>query len=151
VQTDYSATAISGIGATQSIAANDFTHPAAFLTSPFFTDKRVEVTGNVIFDGRTSWVLSGEQIAGVPVVPSLGDGWRIWVDKQTGIILRREYTRGGSSIGWEEFQHVAIDGAGEPHVLAPLLLPPGTPAIDPIAYARTLSAWIKKNSAGESQ
>ncbi|MDQ2741641.1 MAG: hypothetical protein M3Z66_05005 [Chloroflexota bacterium] len=66
MQVDYGATAISGLGATQSILANDFTHPAALVTSPFFTDKQVTVTGSAVFGSRPSWLLQGFQIAGTP-------------------------------------------------------------------------------------
>jgi hypothetical protein len=142
VQVDYSATAISALAASQSIVANDFTHPAAFLTSPFFTDKKVVVSGNAVFDGRPCWILDGTQVTGTPIVPQLGDRWRVWVDKQTGIMLRREYYSGATMIGWAEFENVAIDGQGPAHQLPPLKMAAGARAMDPSSYGRMAAVSV---------
>lgn len=92
--------------------ADLFIHPAGLITSPFFANKVVTIERQGAFAGRSAWELRGEQIPTAPVLSRLGDRWHMWVDTQTGIVLRIEYYRGTDLMGWAELQDLTIDGAG---------------------------------------
>lgn len=140
VQMEYGATSIYGVAAFQALTANLMLHPAALITGSFFTAKHVEVTGETTLADRAVWELHGTQISGAPYAPSRGDGWRMWVDKQSGIILRLEYYAGANMIGWAEFREVNIDGpdAGVGENLPPLSIPSTAQRLDGLQYSRAV-------------
>lgn len=144
-------TQVDGMAAAQSILANAFLHPATLVTSSFVTDKAISVDDAATFNGRAAWVLSGMQIAGTPVAQSLGDSWRMWVDKATGIILRLEYYSGATMLGWAEFRDVAVDGSGVIHDIGPLHLPATAEGVDPDRYASTVAVPMFRMLASKHQ
>lgn len=125
----------------ESTLADMFMHPAMLITGPFFTNKTVSVLGQSTFAGRMAWQLQGTQIPTAPVLSRLGDSWRMWVDTETGIVLRIEYDRGGTLIGWAELRDVNIDGHGAPPdaataALATSSIPSSALQVDLDAYNR---------------
>jgi len=125
----------------RSTLADMFIHPAMLITAPFFTNKTVAVLGKTTRAGRTVWELQGTQVPTAPVLSRLGDGWRAWVDTDTGIVLRVEYDRGAMLIGWAELRDVNIDGHGQPPdaatvAVAASSIPSGTQQVDLDAYHR---------------
>lgn len=90
-----------------------YVHPSVLITGPIFTNKQVSVVGQPTLGGRATWELWGEQIPTAPVLRGLGNAWRMWVDMQTGIVLRLEYYSGSNLIGWGEMRNVVIDGVGQ--------------------------------------
>lgn len=139
VEVDYGPTNVDGMIALQSVLANAMLHPACLVTSPFFTNKQITLEDQTSFGNRPAWVLHGTQIAGTPVATDLGDSWRMWVDKASGIILRIEYYSGSTMIGWAEFQNVSIDGSGSEHQIPPLQLPGSAQRLDPDAYGNRVA------------
>lgn len=137
-----SGTTIYGMAAGgRSTLVDNFVHPAMLITGPFFTNKNITVIGQSTFAGRAAWELGGTQIPTAPVLSRLGDGWRMWVDTQTGMVLRVEYDRGATLIGWAELRDVNIDGHGWPPntataALLALSIPPGARYVDLDAYDR---------------
>lgn len=93
--------------------AEMYVHPSVLITGAFFTNKDVTIVGRPTLAGRSTWELRGHQVPKAPVLRTLGDGWRMWVDAQTGIVLRLEYYTGSSLIGWAEMRNVVIDGNGQ--------------------------------------
>lgn len=138
VPVDYSATDITGMASPAATLANVAVHPSQLVVSPFFTDKTITVLAETGFGGRAAWLLEGTQIPGTPVATVLGDRWRMWVDKQTGMILRIEYYSGGALIGWAEMQNVSVDGVGAYHDLAPLSLPTSSRYVGISQYSAAL-------------
>lgn len=125
----------------RSTLADMFIHPAMLITAPLFTNKSVSVLGQLTFAGRTAWELQGTQIPTAPVLSRLGDSWRMWVDTETGVVLRIEYDRGGTLIGWAELRDVNVDGHGQPPDAAAAALttssiPSGAQQVDLDAYNR---------------
>lgn len=134
VEAYYGPTSIEGMGAGQSELANDVIHPAGLVTSPFFTDKAISVVGTDNLQGRPVWVLSATQIAGTHVATSLGDGWRMWVDKGTGIIVRLDYLSGSQLIGSIALQRLVIDGVTQDHVFGALSVPGSARQLSAVTY-----------------
>lgn len=103
------------------VIAGMFVHPASLITSTFFSDKTVALVNQTMVNGRSTWELEGHRVpASTPLRP-LGDSWRMWVDIQTGMVLRLEYYSGSTMIGWGELRELQIDGQGNasaPPVLA---------------------------------
>lgn len=141
VQKEYSGTTIyaGAFGGPAPVLADMMIHPASLLTSPFFTNKRIGGVETGALDGRAVWVMSGTQAPHAATLGSLGDGWRMWVDKRTGIVLRLEYYSSTSLLGAVELRNLEIDGppsSGESW-LAAWVLPEGARFVaSPIAYNR---------------
>lgn len=102
-----------------SSVATMYLHPSELITSPFFTNKTVSVEGSATYENRPVWSLLGRQVPGAPQLGSLGNGWRMLVDKRTGLILRVEYLSDMTVSAYAEFKDVTIDGAGAHDVAAP--------------------------------
>jgi len=147
VEVDFGPTDVDGMTATQSILANDFIHPAALVTSPFVTDKSIALDSSASFDGRPAWLLTGSQVPGAPVATDLGDSWRMWVDKASGIILRLEYYSGSTMLGWADFQVLSIDGSGVDHNIGPLHLPASMQKVTPDQYASKVADPLHRSEA----
>lgn len=88
--------------------ANMFLHPSTLITSPFFTNKEVSVGGRAVYEGRPVWVLVGKQVPGAQQLGSLGDGWRMFVDQASGVVLQVQYMSGDTVTGVGKFVDVAI-------------------------------------------
>lgn len=137
----YGGTTIHGNPGNATVSlADSFVHPASFITDPIFCDKQVSVVGRTTFAGRSAWKLRGDKVPSTPSLGRQGDGWQMWVDVQTGIILRLEYYAGGNMIGWAEMRGVTIDGvrpggAGP----TPLSLPVNVRNVSPLTYKRLLA------------
>lgn len=133
-----------GAHAPAALLADRYVHPSVLITSPFFTSKAVSLAAETTFGGRPCWELRGLQAPTSTVPSRLGDGWRMWVDKQTGIVLRLEYCSGSDLIGWAEFRNLSVDGAGQsriqdpPAQLTDFSLPGGSRQVDQGAYMRLL-------------
>lgn len=135
-QTMYSGTTIHGNPGNATVAlADSFVHPASFITDPIFCDKQVSVIGQTTVAGRSAWELRGDKVATTPALGRVGDGWRMWVDTATGIILRLEYFDGSDMIGWAEMRAVTVDGSG-PNTGGPgsFSLPHNARTVSPAKY-----------------
>lgn len=137
-----SGTTIMGQGVPVSVTAEMYVHPSTLITSPFFANKSVSVVAETTFAGRAAWELRGEQAQGAPVLNILGDGWRMWVDKQTGIVLRLEYHSGSQMIGWAEMRDVSVDGTGvtSGNLASGWTLPSSAREVDLAEYRRLVRA-----------
>lgn len=116
VQKDHSGTSIyaGAFGGTAPVLADMLIHPASLLASPFFTNKHIVQAEAGTLDELPVWVLRGTQAPGAPLLGALGDSWRMWVDKRTGIVLRLEYYSDAALIGTAEFRDLSIDGSAAP-------------------------------------
>lgn len=136
---DCSSIVIQSPASTITDIANMFVHPASLLTSPFFNNKQVVLKRTTTFQGRLAYELQAVQSPLAPPLGALGDGWRMWVDTKTGIVLRLNYYSGTTLIGWGELRNVNIDGIG-PRLdaagtsLARWTLPADAQRVDPQAY-----------------
>jgi len=83
--------------------------PSGLILSSFFSNKAVTIVGQPELSGRHTWELRGVQVPGVPVVPTLGDSWTMWVDGETGVVLRLEYYRGKKLIGWAAIRDFTVN------------------------------------------
>ena len=127
---------------TASSVANMCLHPSLLITSPFFTNKQVTVAGTEKYEGRPAWVLRGQQVPGAISLGVLGDGWRMWVDKQTGLVLALQYYSGPSIAGSALFTNITVDGAGAHDTAAPplLVVPSNARRVDGPAYQASVAA-----------
>lgn len=105
----YGPTAIYGMRGVVSVLAGMVVHPSGLILSSFFSNKAVTIVGQPELSGRRTWQLRGVQVPGVPVVPTLGDSWSMWVDQETGVVLRLEYYSGATLIGWAAIQDFTVD------------------------------------------
>jgi hypothetical protein len=115
--------------------ADQFIHPAELITSLMFTNKAVKVVGEVVIDGRPAWELDGTQIPTATRIP-MGDSWQMWVDKQTGVVLRLEFYSAGQLIGWAALTRLVVDHPGDSTVQAADLwtIPANARVVDPAGY-----------------
>lgn len=102
-------TTIYGMRGVVSVLAGMIVHPSGFILSSFFSNKAVTIAGQPELSGRRSWELRGVQVPGVPVVPTLGDSWTMWVDQETGVVLRLEYYSGATRIGWAAIRDFTVN------------------------------------------
>ena len=91
-----------------------FFHPTFLVASRFFTNKKIEILGNVSYGGRDAWELEGTQVASAPQESELGNHWRMWVDKESGVVVRLEYYSDTHLLGWIEMQNLVINEHGTP-------------------------------------
>jgi len=106
-----------------SVMADMLLHPASLITSTFFKNKDVALVNQTKFGGRSAWELEGHQVPTATSLGSLGDNWRMWVDTQTGMVLRLEYYSGLKMVGWGELRNLQIDGQGNVPVGSALASP----------------------------
>lgn len=102
-------TAIYGMRGVVSVLAGMVVHPSGLILSSFFSDKAVTIAGQPELSGWHTWELRGVQVPGVPVVPTLGDSWTMWVDQETGVVLRLEYYMGRNLIGWATIRDFTVN------------------------------------------
>jgi len=105
----YGPTAVYGMRGVVSVLAGLTVHPSGLILSSFFSNKAVTVVRQPELSGRRTWELRGVQVPGVPVVPTLGDSWTMWVDQETGVVLRLEYYSGATLIGWAAIQDFTVN------------------------------------------
>jgi hypothetical protein len=105
----YGPTAIYGMRGVVAVLAGMAVHPDGLILSSFVSNKVVTIAGQPALSGRHTWELRGVQVPGVPVVPTLGDSWTMWVDQETGVVLRLEYYRGRNQIGWAAIQDFTVN------------------------------------------
>lgn len=92
--------------------ADLFFHPTYLVASRFFINKKIVVLGIVSYGGRDAWELEGTQGSSDPQESELGNRWRMWVDKESGVVVRLEYYSDSHLLGWIEMQNLVINGHG---------------------------------------
>lgn len=113
---DFGNTQIDGtaVGGSRGPLVDMLIHPASLLTSTLFADKEVTLDADGSLQGRNAWVLEGVKAPDASSLGALGDRWQMWVDRQTGIVLRLDFYTGNTLIGSAELQQLNIDGSSSP-------------------------------------
>lgn len=155
---DASPTTIQGsvLEGGRSVWADMFLHPAALITSSFFGAMQFSAAGTRDIAGRSAWELDGTLAPNADPNDGGGpgfrvDGMKLWVDRQTGIVLRLEFHAQGNLLGWAELQQVRIDGEGTPPdstmtALASGVLPASaTPVANYHAFANLVKPLVPRS------